>query len=197
MIESGGHGDIDLTKIFVAILLTITIVALSQIHPKSVHADILRRSTIPAVVVNQPTQPIEWTLGSEINGVDVNLTNTALQYYQSTGMTKLGASFLVGDFLQESRLVACGNHGDGGLSWGFAQWHPDRRNDMPCDFSAQLAWAVNVEMARHTPTLKSALYDPNATVAMLEAQIYKWEVYGVQGNRFEYGQQIYNQISNE
>lgn len=127
--------------------------------------------------------------------------NLALDYYQNMGMSKQGAAYLVGDFLQEKPSAfidgnPCGGVlGDGGLANGFAQWHPDRRFDMPCQFDAQLNWAVNIEMMRDMPSLKTALFDPNSSPATIQYLIQRWERYSFEGDRFYYGANILNQIS--
>lgn len=144
----------------------------------------------------EPVKPTAWAVTSTpVKAVPIETINTALAHYQAKGMTKQGAAYLVGNFIHESHLLPCApNKGDGGLAWGLAQWHPGRRADMPCGFIEQLDWAVDVEMQRHTPALRTALFDPNTGTETIKALLFKWEVWGTLGGRWVYAQNIYNQI---
>ncbi len=115
--------------------------------------------------------------------------------YQDMGMSKQGAAYLVGNFVGESYLKACSQPGDGGRALGLAQWHPERRYDMPCDYVEQLKWAVDVEMPRDTPSLKTALFNPDIDVGTIQHELYKWERWGTLGGRWIYAADIHTQIN--
>jgi len=137
----------------------------------------------------------EWLVSTSPNGnVTVDEINTALSTYKNMGMTKLSAAYLVGNFITESFLKPCSQPGDGGLALGLAQWHPGRRQDMPCDYVEQLKWAVDVEMQRDSPASRSTLFDPNASVEQIQQALKNWERWGVLGARWVYAANIYSQI---
>lgn len=139
--------------------------------------------------------PVKWAVTTSPHAkVPVSRINEALAHYQNMGMSKQGAAYLVGNFVGESYLTDCGQWGDGGRAHGLAQWHPGRRQDMPCGFTTQLTWAVNVEMARHTPELKNCLFNPSCDVATIKSLLYQWERWGVLGGRWQYSAHIYSQI---
>lgn len=149
----------------------------------------------PQVTKPKPKPPAAWKIAASPHGGIATATiNRALAHYQKMGMSKQGAAYLVGNFIAESGLVPCGAKGDGGLAWGFGQWHPGRRQDMPCGFYDQLTWAVDVEMRRDTPELRVALFDKNTSVATIQALIYKWERWGTLGARWQYAASIHQQI---
>lgn len=131
---------------------------------------------------------------SPVATVSVDTVNQALAHYQDMGMSKQGAAYLVGNFMSESHLDPCGTPGDGGQALGLGQWHPSRRYDMPCDYAAQLTWAVNTEMVRDTPALRDVLFDPNADTYTIMIYIQKWERWGTLGARWVYAQAIINQL---
>ena len=168
--------------------------ALAPIKSEQVSAAPIKAALTASKKAIPVPQPAKWAVSTGMHGVDASVINAALDHYQAMGMSKLGASYIVGDFIQESYLNPCGQPGDGGEALGFAQWHSGRRADMPCDFNAQLDWAVNVEMQRHTPALRAALFDSNSTDDELQSLIYQWELYGYQGLRYSYAQAIYQSL---
>lgn len=110
-------------------------------------------------------------------------------------MPKLAAAYLIGNFIGESHLKPCDTiKGDGGRAWGLAQWHPGRRADMPCDYVAQLHWAIDVEMQRDSPDSKATLFNPNSGVADIQQALKNWERWGTLGARWVYAANIYAQI---
>lgn len=143
------------------------------------------------VVAKPPTWAVQY---SPVAGVSIDTVNAALAHFQAMGMSRQGAAYLTGNFLSESHLDPCGTPGDGGQALGFGQWHPNRRYDMPCDFYAQLDWAVNVEMVRDTPALRDVLFDPSADVYTIMVYLQKWERWGTLGGRWTYAQVIISQI---
>jgi hypothetical protein len=151
---------------------------------------------LPTAGVAQPVVAKSyWTVTTTpVATATVDKINTALALYQDMGMSKQGAAYLIGNFMGESHLIPCGNYGDGGQAQGLAQWHPGRRYDMPCDYVEQLKWAVNVEMVRDTPALHDVLFDPNADIATIQYQLYRWERWGTLGARWVYAQAVYNQL---
>lgn len=150
-------------------------------------------------VVPEPTPPVpeRYAVSSSPHGaVSVDTINLALGVYQDMGMTKQGAAYLVGNFIAESKMIPCGLYGDGGLAQGLGQWHPSRRQDMPCDLVEQLKWAVNTEMVRDYGghKLKAWLFDPSASADTISLGLKQWERYGLEGNRRLYGDKIFNQL---
>lgn len=171
-------------------------------------------STLPAAKATEapavqpqpaPGRPTPWAIQNSPNGGTDNV-NKALALYQDMGLTKQGAAMLIGNFLQEKPSAfatgdPCGGvPGDGGLAEGLGQWHPGRRADMPCGFTDQLKWAVDVEMVRDNErggghNLAALLRDPNATTGQLDAAIKAWERYGTKGARYEYGIAVLAQLN--
>jgi hypothetical protein len=154
---------------------------------------------VPTPVVAQPeptpVAPARWAVTWVDRAATVEQVNTALAVYQDMGMSKQGAAYLIGNFMQESHLIPCADiKGDGGLAWGLGQWHPTRRQDMPCGYVEQLTWAVNVEMVRDTPALRDVLFDPNASIETIQVMLHKWERWGTLGVRWQYANTIYQQL---
>ena len=150
----------------------------------------------------EPPRPTPWAAITSPNG-GTDYVNKALAHYQDMGMTKQGAAMLVGNFLQEMPSAfatgdPCHSSGisDGGLALGFGQWHPGRRTDMPCGFTEQLTWAVNVEMERDGggKQLRPLLFDGNATAGQIDYGLKLWERYGIKGSRYQFGIDILNQL---
>lgn len=115
----------------------------------------------------------------------------ALAYYMDAGLSKTAAAYLVGDLVAESSLNQ-DDVGDGGLALGIAQWHPNRREDMPADFHGQLSFVLT-EMRRETPDAYQLMMDDptpdEATLAMKA-----WEAYGIEAGRGAYAQYILEKI---
>lgn len=151
---------------------------------------------LPTASVAQPVVAKSyWAVASSpTSAVSVDQINTALAHFQDMGMSRQGAAYLVGNFMSESNLTPCGTPGDGGLALGLGQWHPGRRIDMPCGYTEQLTWAVNVEMVRDTPDLRNVLFDPVADSYTIMVYLQKWERWGTLGPRWVYAQAIINQI---
>ncbi len=106
----------------------------------------------------------------------------ALAYYTEQGLTKTATAYLVGNLVAESGLDHTNTTGDGGRAHGLAQWHPNRRHDMPADYHAQLAFVL-VEMKRQTPQAYELLTtDPTEAEAAQAMKIF--EGYGIEGGRF-------------
>lgn len=158
---------------------------------------------VAAKAVVAPPKQAAWDIESTPGPrVKLRYVNQAVAYYQNLGMTKQGVAMLVGNYLQEMPIAfVSGNpcdpagYGDGGRALGFAQWHPGRRVKMPCGFHEQLGWALG-EMKRHHggKRLRPLLFDSKATVDQIHIGIKGWEVYGVAGNRYQYGKNILKQL---
>lgn len=162
------------------------------------------KPTAPSLLVPkaEPPKPQPWAISSSPNG-GTELVNKALEHYQNMGMTKQGAAMLIGNYLQEMpEAFTTGDpchksgYGDGGLALGFAQWHPGRRADMPCGFTEQLTWSVEVEMKRDSggQKLHPLLFDAAATTHQIDYGVKAWERYGIKGHRYEYGLKILSQL---
>lgn len=144
----------------------------------------------------QPIKPAAWRVSySPHSLVTVERINEALGVLQDMGMTKQGAAYTVGNFITESYLDPDRCTPDGELACGLAQWHPNRRTDMPAGLTAQLKWAVDTEMVRDRPQLRAALFDPNASVDTITTEFYRWERWGVQGARWTYAANVLAQIN--
>lgn len=115
----------------------------------------------------------------------------ALAYYMDTGLSKTASAYLVGNLVAESGLNEAGT-GDSGLALGIAQWHPNRRYDMPADFRGQLEFVL-IEMRRQTPVAYNLLISA-PTASQASQAVYIFEAYGIEGNRFGYAEQILERI---
>lgn len=140
-----------------------------------------------------------WTSGASgasnvgsVGGANPQKIQQAVDYYLQQGLTRQGAAYLVGNLIQESNLDPSAV-GDGGQAMGLAQWHPDRRYDMPSDFAGQLAFVLK-EMERDSPDSLDTLRRNNASISELTQALKNWERYGVEGSRYEYGAQLLQQL---
>jgi hypothetical protein len=181
------------------------------VPPVNVSAAAAPEKTAPAA---DPITPVEtpqpvaaaapvdkpWVVTQTVHGVHPDSINNALAVFKGIGLTKEGAAFIVGNYAQESAHAftdPCVSFGDGGLALGFGQWHPARRVDMPCTVNAQLIWSVDVEMPRdalHNGYVSLSDRLKSNDIADIKNGIKRWERYGYEGNRFLYGQQIYDEI---
>jgi murein DD-endopeptidase MepM/ murein hydrolase activator NlpD len=132
-----------------------------------------------------------------INGVDPNRIQDAYNYMLSIGLTPLGASYMVGDFIQESALNPRSGIGTASAI-GLAQWEGARQEGMPTDLHEQIKWAIDTEMGRDgaAADLPNLLRSPTATADQIKNGIQQWERYGIAGNRYVYGEQIYSAVQN-
>lgn len=145
-------------------------------------------------------KPPSWSVSRPVGSVEAKHINAALAIYQELGLSKTGAAYIVGNFVQESPRAfvnPCEQYGDGGQALGFGQWHPGRRADMPCGVREQLIWAYKVEMPRDAAgggyvALSERLRGNDAAYIMQGIQ--QWERYGHEGARYQYGQQILAEI---
>lgn len=116
----------------------------------------------------------------------------ALAFYLDKGLSKTAASYLVGNLVAESHLDHTNKTGDGGLAWGLAQWHPNRRHDMPADYHGQLQFVLT-EMQRTTPeAYRIITNNPSEYDAARAMKIF--EGYGIEGARFSYAAHILQKI---
>lgn len=123
-----------------------------------------------------------------VGGAPAHKVRDALAYYLDQGLSKTAAAYLVGNLVAESNLDHTNKTGDGGRAWGLAQWHANRRYDMPADYHGQLAFVLT-EMQRQTPeAYRLITNDPTPQQAAQAMKIF--EGYGVEGGRFAYAQQI-------
>ncbi len=133
---------------------------------------------------------------SSVGGAPLDKINFATNFYLSKGLSVQGATYLVGNLIQESRLDP-NAVGDGGSAKGLAQWHPDRRYDMPSDFKGQLEFTLK-EMERDSPgRVLSVLKNPKASVSEVKNALKSWERYGVEGARYQYGAELYSKVSGQ
>lgn len=116
----------------------------------------------------------------------------ALAFYLDKGLSKTAAAYLVGNLVAESNLDHTNKSGDGGLAHGLAQWHPNRRHDMPAGYHDQLAFVLT-EMQRTTPeAYKLITSNPTPYEAAQAMKIF--EGYGVEGGRNALAQSILKRI---
>lgn len=150
----------------------------------------------PAVV--EPPKPAVWSIANSPHGrVPVERINQVLAHLQARGLTKEGAAYLTGNFISESYLEWDNCHGDGGTACGIAQWRGGRQAGMPQGLIEQIDWALDYEMPRHANAagygcLCAAVKSSNINV--IKATIKLWEVYGLEGGRYQYGAAIYAQL---
>lgn len=186
------------------LLLAIVIAFISHVvtlkpEPLPVYAE-----TVPKQKVNEVIKPVvaeevaKWTVSSSPNTkVSVAQINYFLENFKNRGLSKEGASYLIGNFITESYLTSCEQSGDGGLALGLAQWHPSRRQDMPCDLNQQIEWAFSTEMVRDSSGMGYTCVCESVKtndIDLIKSTIQKWERWGELGNRWEYSQNIYEQI---
>lgn len=165
-----------------------------ELHEKQVEQDRLRQQNeILEKKLQAKIERDNWlaSLTFSVGSAPAWKVRDALAYYMDSGLTKTAAAYLVGNLIAESGLNEAGT-GDGGLALGIAQWHPNRRYDMPADYHGQLAFVL-VEMRRQTPTAHDIITgSPTADQAAYALKVF--EAYGVEGNRFIYAEDILNRI---
>jgi hypothetical protein len=138
----------------------------------------------PPTSVKKPERKMYPAIGSASS----ESVTTAVEFYQSKGLTNVGVAYLVGNFVGESGLRPHAV-GDGGKALGIAQWHPERRVGLPDTLHGQLEYAWREIQAY---PLKGALYGTNES--LLRAQIKRYEGYSVEGNRFVYAEQLLKEL---
>lgn len=132
------------------------------------------------------------TLHFSVGGAPAEKVRDALAFYLDKGLSKTATAYLVGNLIAESRLDHTNKTGDGGHAWGLAQWHPNRRYDMPATYEGQLAFVLT-EMQRTTPSAYNIITnDPSPSSAAQAMKIF--EGYSIEGARFSYAQQILGRI---
>lgn len=132
------------------------------------------------------------SLSFSVGGAPADKVGTALAHYMDKGLSKTAAAYLVGNLIAESKLDHTNKTGDGGLAWGLAQWHPNRRHDMPADYIGQLDFVLH-EMQRQTPQAYAIVTgSPSPSDMAVAMKIF--EGYGVEGGRYLYGQHILSRI---
>lgn len=127
-----------------------------------------------------------------VGGAPPDKVADALAFYMDKGLTKTAASYLVGNLVAESKLDHTNKTGDGGRAWGLAQWHPNRRHDMPADYHGQLNFVL-VEMRRQTPQAYE-IVTGNPTPYDMQVAMKIFEGYGIEGGRYQYGAHILSRI---
>lgn len=132
------------------------------------------------------------SLSFSVGGAPADKVGTALAHYMDKGLSKTAAAYLVGNLIAESKLDHTNKTGDGGLAWGLAQWHPNRRHDMPADYMGQLDFVLH-EMQRQTPQAY-AIVTGNPSPSDMAVAMKIFEGYGVEGGRYLYGQHILSRI---
>lgn len=132
------------------------------------------------------------SLSFSVGGAPADKVGTALAHYMDKGLSKTAAAYLVGNLIAESKLDHTNKTGDGGLAWGLAQWHPNRRHDMPADYHGQLDFVLH-EMQRQTPRAYE-IVTGNPSPSDMAVAMKIFEGYGVEGGRYLYGQQILSRI---
>lgn len=148
--------------------------------------------TVPATLGTSPlliaTKPPVRRMYPAVGSATSESVTTAIEFYQKKDITNVGVAYLVGNFVAESGLRP-DQPGDDGLALGIAQWHPERRVGLPTTLEGQLEYAWNEIQAY---PLKNALYSTNESLLM--SAIKRYEGYSVQGKRFEYAQQILQEL---
>lgn len=132
-----------------------------------------------------------------MNGVDSERITSVVAYMITKhNLTPKGAAYLTGNFLWESNLNPNVKPGDSESAYGLGQWRFERSQGMPEDLFGQIDFAIDIEMDRdgEAAYLNELLRDPNASVDAITIGIQKWERYGVEGPRFEFGAIILAQM---
>lgn len=128
------------------------------------------------------------SLTFRVGNAPADKVRDALAFYLDAGLSKTAAAYLVGNLVAESNLDHTNKTGDGGKAHGLAQWHPNRRYDMPEDYHGQLAFVLT-EMKRQTPEAHEIITNnPSPAQAAMAMKIF--EGYGIEGARFTYAAQI-------
>lgn len=190
------------------LILAIIIAFISHVvtlkpEPEPVYAQVVSKPKLLETTEVAEVKPeiTKWVVTSSPNTrVSVEQINYFLDNFKDRGMSKEGASYLIGNFITESFLTACEQSGDGGLALGLAQWHPGRRQDMPCDLEQQIEWAINTEMVRDSSGMGyTCVCEAVKTndIELIKYTIQKWERWGILGSRWDYGQNIYEQIKEQ
>ena len=132
------------------------------------------------------------SLSFSVGGAPADKVGTALVYYMDKGLSKTASAYLVGNLIAESKLDHTNTTGDGGRAWGLAQWHPNRRHDMPADYKGQLEFVL-VEMQRQTPKAYE-IVTGNPSPQDMAVAMKIFEGYGIEGGRHQLGQLIHSRI---
>ncbi len=158
--------------------------------PKSAVTNVqsIEQISAPKIQTIKKEKPPEHKTYPKIGNASPESVTTAVEFYQSKGLTNVGVAYLVGNFIGESSLRPEAV-GDNGLALGIAQWHPSRRVGLPGDLQGQLeyAWA---EIQNYP--LKDALYGSNEWV--IQNGIKRYEGYGMEGERFDYARQLLKEL---
>lgn len=101
----------------------------------------------------------------------------------SIGVPRVAALQQVGSWQHESGLDPCQKVGDNGVAWGLNSWHPGRRADMPEDLTAQVKWAVQVEMPRDCQSCYDEFMRADNVWSVRQA-IQRSTRWGVEGKRW-------------
>lgn len=132
------------------------------------------------------------SLKFSVGGAPADKVGVALAHYLDKGLSKTATAYLVGNLITESKLDHTNRTGDGGKAWGLAQWHPNRRYDMPHDYVGQLDFVL-IEMKRQTP-LAYQIITNNPSPAEASRAMKIFEGYGIEGNRYALGRQILQRL---
>lgn len=146
----------------------------------------IEQIAVPKVITAKKS--LEHKIYPQIGNASSESVTTAVEFYQSKGLTNEGVAYLVGNFIGESSLRPDAV-GDNGLALGIAQWHPARRVGLPNDLHGQLDYALTE--IDHYP-LSSALRGSNVWV--IQNGIRQYEGYSVEGNRFEYARELLKEL---
>ncbi len=158
-------------------------------------------AVIPQPAAASPETPqvvLNFDAITEKKGVDAQKVRDVIRYMiDRHGLTPKAAAYMTGNFIQESSLNPSVAPGDNGTAHGLIQWRFERVEGMPKDdLYGQIDFALTVEMPRHYngKDLVPLLRDPNVSDETLQREFKDWILWGHEGERFEYAQQILNEL---
>jgi hypothetical protein len=131
-----------------------------------------------------------------------DLINQLYAFFRSQGFSEIGAAYMVGSLIQESRLDPAARQKPG-VGFGLSQVSTDKEsykalvdfakkaNRLPDDFVVQAHFIVQ-QRVEVTKLFKNAKNEDQAKAAVKE-----FENFGEPGNRFDYGKQIYTNVTSK
>lgn len=131
-----------------------------------------------------------------------DLINQLYAFFRSQGFSEIGAAYMVGSLIQESRLDPAARQHPG-VGFGLSQVSTDKdsyqalldyakaANRLPDDFVVQAHFIVQ-QRIEVTKLFKNA-----KTVEQAEAAVAKFETFGDPGSRFDYGHTIYTNVTSK
>lgn len=194
-------------KTYLKCLILVTLVASALTFPKieadrhqmndstPVHSETASPAVAEAKVAAAPkAEPVEVPKPVEPApiGCGPHEASTVYNLITAQGVPRTAAIQILGSWKSESGggFDQCQKVGDGGVAWGLNSWHPGRRQDMPQELRAQVAWAINTELPRDCQRCHDVIMNPNSSVWEVRQAIKSSTRWGVEGGRWLYADQF-------